>query len=283
MARTLSTVAVALALSALAGSAQATFFSFASDGGDSYFTFRGTAGTGGSFNITEGSPAGLPGPSATQAYSPITLRIDDNNGSNPRVDIRTKFTANLTASYLSSANIFGSLWQHTYRVTGSFSFLDAVTGNLLLRADILDNSGGILTVPGGANTWSSVGAVLGADSFPGTAGIQYTATSDLVTAMGGAAAAAMYNIVIPSGNTQQVSVGPDDFGFDLTVLNVPAAGSQTPVPGAQVALNPQTFLPTQAWASESSFSGSAVGGIPTPGAAALMGLGGLVAARRRRN
>ena len=100
------------------------------------------------------------------------------------------------------------------------------------------NNPGLFTVPGTQNAWSSVGAVLGADSF---ADVTYTATTALVTAMGGAATAAQYGIVV-GGSGSSSSIGPDDFGFDLSVLNSGAIG-------LLVGLDPTTKLPTTAWRS----------------------------------
>src|ERR1041384_118940 len=79
-------LAVGSALS-LATSAQATFFSFASDNNSNSFTFAGTAGAGGSFTINESTrPTGF------------NLLIDDNNGSFASVSIPVEFRANFVAS-----------------------------------------------------------------------------------------------------------------------------------------------------------------------------------------
>lgn len=269
----------------VAGSAQAVFFSFASDAGDSYFTFRTTANTAvpNSFNIVEGSPAGLPGTTTSPAYSAQILRIDDNNGSLAAASLRTKFVANLVAANGTSTQIFPGLWQHSYQVTGSFSFLDAVSGATLLTASVgTANSPALLTVPGpNATTWSTSGAVLGSDSFNV---VTYTAFPALVTAINalGGPTAAQYGIQIPTGAASVDSVGPDDFGFTLTTINVNTSNPPSTVIGPNVALGANK-VPLQNWASEGSYSGSAVGGIPTPGAASLLGLGVLLAARRRRN
>ena len=275
----------AAALSA-AGSAQAVFFSFASDAGDSYFTFRTTANTvvPNSFNIVEGSPAGLPGPVGSPAYSSQILRIDDNNGPLAAISLRTKFVANLVAANGASTQIFPGLWQHSYQVTGSFSFLDAVSGATLLSASVgTANNPALLTVPGpNASTWSTSGAVLGSDSFNV---VTYTAFPALVTAINalGGPTALQYGIEIPTGAASADSVGPnDDFGFTLTTINVNTSNPPSTGIGSNVALGANK-VPLQNWASEGSYSGSAVDGIPTPGAAGLLGLGILVAARRRRN
>ena len=129
-----------------------------------------------------------------------------------------------------------------------------------------------MTAFGTENAWGSSGAILGSDSF---STITYTATDLLVTRLGGAAMAAMYGIVVPAGG-QASSVGPDDFGFTMTVIN-------SGTPGNLVGLDPTRKTPTTSWKSESSYSGSALNGIPAPSAAGLLGLAGVIVARRRRN
>jgi hypothetical protein len=242
-----------------AGTARATFFSFASDVNSNAFTFAGTAGSGGSFSITDFS--------RPNTYS---LLVDDNNGPLPSVAIPVELHANLSVTSGTSTLVAGTLYQHTYHVTGTFGFYDMM-GNALLTVAVGPNNFGVLTVPGTATAWSPTGAVLGADSY---ADVTYTSTSALVAAMGGTAAAAQYGITVGAGGTG-TSVGPDDFAFDLSVINTGSIGSG-------VAIDPTTKLPTSAWRSESSFSGSAFGGIPSPGALSLLLLGGLTAVRRTR-
>lgn len=249
----------ALVIALAAGSAHATLFSFASDVNSNGYTFAGTAGSNGSFNITDFSRPNT-----------FNLLIDDDNGPNPTISIPVEFRANLTANTGTSTQIVGNLWQHSYRVSGSFGFYDTM-GNALLTVNIDSAAPALFTVPGTQNAWSSTGAVLGADSF---ANITYTATSRLVTAMGGAATAANYGITLDTSGSGS-SIGPDDFGFDLTALNGGAIG-------LAVALDPTTRLPTAAWRSESSFSGSVAGVIPTPASASLLALGALMSLRRRK-
>lgn len=260
LCRTSLTAAAALALAA--SSAHATFFSFASDTNDNAYTFSGSAGnasTPSSFTLTN------------DLTSSFSLRIDDNNGAAPEKFVQAKFFATLTVTHANSALIAGTTWRHTYSVTGFFGFNDAITNTLLLRADIGDATPALMTAIGSENSWSSSGAVLGADSF---STVTYTATDLLVTRLGGAAVAALYGIVVPAGG-QASSVGPDDFGFDLTAVN-------TGTPGVLVGLDPTRKTPTTSWKSESSYSGSALNGIPAPSAAGLLGLAGLIVTRRRR-
>lgn len=278
--RTFSSIGVAaLALTALAGSAQATFFSFASDVNHQQFTFQGSAGSGGSFTLNNFTTPNT-----------FNLVIDDNNGPAPAVVLPVEFRANLTATSPVMSTIGGTLVEWNYRVSGSFSFFataatggGVAAGTELLRVTVGPTNGGLLKIPGtfnaagGTRTWSSVGAVLGADSF---ADVTYTAFTGLVTAMGGANTAANYAIAVGAGGSQS-STTPDDFAFTLSSLQGFPAGLPVTSTGPTVALD-ANGLPTTAWRSESSYSGSAIGGIPTPAATALLGVAGLVAARRRR-
>jgi len=249
-----------LAAAALAGSAQAAFFSFASDNDHLNYTFAGTAGAGGTFAITQDV-----GPSN------FLLLVVPANGPFPPQQIATTFSSNLTATWANDNNVAGSLWMHTYTVSGTFGFSNPVNGDQYLKVTIGSGSPGVFTVPGTQTSWSSTGAVLGADSF---ADVTYTFYPALIAALGGGPSAMTYGISVPNGISGD-STGPDDFAFDLSVMN---AGTM----GINVMLNPQTHLPTTTWKSESSFSGSATGLVPTPGAAGLLGLAGLATLRRRR-
>ena len=249
-----------LALALAAGSAQATFFSFASDVNSNSYTFAGTTGTGGAFSITDFSRPNT-----------YTLLVDDDNGPAPTKNIAVEFHANLAISGGTSTSLGGSLFQHSYHVLGTFGFYDMM-GNALLTVNI-GPSAGVLTVPGTATTWATTGAVLGSDSF---ADVSYTASAAFVAALGGASMASMYGIAVGT-NGFGTSLGPDDFAFDLSALNAGAIG-------ASVTIDAATKAPTVSWRSESSFSGAAFGtGIPAPGTVGLLALGlGLIAHRRLR-
>jgi hypothetical protein len=215
------------------------------------YTFGGSAGVLGAFTLTDFS--------RPNTYS---LLIDDNNGPLATIAIPVEFHAALTAGAGQSTNIAGSLWQHSYRVTGTFGFYNAA-GAALLTATVGPTNAALFTVPGTQTTWSSSGAVLGADSF---ADVTYTWSAALITAMGGATVAAQYGIVVGANGTGQSSA-PEDFAFDLSVLNAGAIGSS-------VVIDPTTKAPTSIWRSESSYSGSASPSIPTPGTLGLVGLSG---------
>jgi hypothetical protein len=244
--------ACAFSLAALAGSARATLFSFASDVNSNSFTFAGTAGAGGSFTMSDFSRPNT-----------FNLLVDDNNGPMPTISIPVEFRCDLNITNGTSTQIAGTLYQHSYRALGSFGFYDSM-GNPLLTVVIGPNAG-VLTVPGSQNSWSTTGAVLGSDSF---ADVTYTASAAFIADLGGAAAAQAYGITTAS------SVGPDDFAFSLSVINAGAIG-------ATVSLDPTTHAPTTSWRSESSYSGSAFGGVPAPGAMSLVSFGVALIARRR--
>ena len=241
---------VALALAA--GSAQATLFSFASDVNDNGFTFAGTAGSGGSFTMTDFSRPNT-----------FTLEVNDDNSSHPTVQLPVEFHANLTVSGGQSTLIAGSLYEHSYSVVGTFGFYDMM-GNALLTCAIGPRAG-VLTVPGTQTAWSTTGAVLGGDSY---ADVTYTASAAFVAELGGAATALNYGIAVGS------STLPDDFAFDLDSINAGAIG-------ATVGIDATTKAPTSGWRSQSSFSGAASGGVPAPGACGLAFVGFAIGVSRR--
>jgi len=258
-----SLVASIVTLTALAGSAHATLFRFASDDDSSNFTFRGTAATGNSFAIVNGRD-----PQA----SPLTLKIDDNNGALPSVSLNVGFRANFSARWADSVGLAGAQ-THVYRVLGSFSFVNPANNAVLLTGTISnDNAPAVLTILGSTTAWGSAGSIFGSDTAYNFAGsVVYTATADLITFAQAQAGANLLNYGVQSGGS---SSSPDDFSFTLT-----SATSN----GGAVPINSTSRLPTSAWASEGSFSGSAVNGIPTPGAFGLLGVAGvLIMSRRRR-
>lgn len=214
MIRSLAGLAI---LGAVAGSANAAFFSFASDTADASWTFTGQGN-----QIT----------SALSPNSTIKLEVSDN-GQNP-VSFVTRFSANFTLSYITSIQV-GSSFQHLYNLDGSFAFRDASDNSLIMSATF---TGGSMTALGGRRSWGASGTAFGAD--PETA-INYTLHKDIE----------------PLGLTAgSLPIAPD-FNFTLTVLNtsgiIPYPAS---APGRGVALD-ANFLPSLTWYSEGSYSGSA--------------------------
>lgn len=223
---------------AVAGSAQAALFSFASDVDSSSFTFFGWGNA-----IVDAQD-----PSDTQL-----LFIDDDNGVLPTLPVTVEFDAVFEMAYAGSIPVTGNTFVHTYALAGAFGFFDPDTGAPILTAAL---TGGSLTALGSATSWGTSETIQVNDI--GASEIVYTWWGPAIPAYG-----------LYPGN----SIGPDDAAFTLT-LTLSAAGAGVP-------LDPQTGLPAIDWVSEGSYSGSAFF-IPTPGAAALAGLGLIGMARRRR-
>lgn len=247
-----------IALLGLAGSAQATLFSFASDDASSQFTFQGTAAAANnSFTLTH-----------TSNRVPVTPKIDDNNDVLPTVAIAVGLTANVTLNWFNSLGMGGSQ-THAYSATGTFSFVDPSSGAALLTIAFTNQSPAGMTIGGSMSEWFSSGGLFGSDNGGGGT-VTYTSTPALFTA-GAAVGANLENYGI-FGGANATSTGPDDFSFTLTRVN--AAGAAVPI-------NSTTRAPSAAWNAEGSFSGSATW-IPSPGAFALIGAAGLMVAGRRR-
>lgn len=245
-------------------SAHASLFSFASDTNTGP-TFVGTAGgvggTAGAFDIRDSGPS-----------NQFQLVIDDNNGPAPSAALGVRFEANMRAQWVATTPIAGPTVLHSYSVINgplgafAFRFSDLTTGETLLSASLDGGTQGVFSVVGTNSSWSSAGAIRASDSF---AAVTWTATQALVNKLIGLG-------VNPEtyGIRAGASIGPDDFGFDLTALVTDAGGG--------VAINQNTHAPTTGWHSEGSFSGSAVSGIPSPGSVVLMGMCGLLSIQRRR-
>lgn len=251
----------ALSLTLLTTSAHATLFSFASDDDSTQFTFRGTAASGSNFGIVNGrDPMG----------TPVTLKIDDNNGGNPTVSLNVNFRANFSAFFVNSVGLAGAQ-TFVYGVSGSFSFVDPSTGAALLTGTLGANQPASLTILGSTTAWGTSGSIFSSDTAYNFAGsVVWTSTPGLAAAISAASQNPLNYGVPLAGGT---SGTPDDFSFTLTNLN---SG------GGAVPINSTSRLPTTAWASEGSFSGSALNGIPTPGALSLIGVAGLLVLGRRR-
>jgi hypothetical protein len=249
----MTTVLAATSVLALTGAAQASLFSFASDRNDTLPTFVGTAGAGGTFTLSNAPD------------NRFTLLLDDDNGPVPVTSVDVGFVANLSGAFLATVPFVGNTFQHTYSINGSFKFVDRVTGADLLIANV---NNGLFFTAGSRTSWSTAAVVSASDSIAGGS-VSYTATQAFVDKLLAAGVdPTAYGIRVGT------SSGTDDAGFSLSSLlsNV----------GGLVALG-SGGLPTTSFTAEGSFSGSAAGGVPTPAAASLLGLAGLVAMGRRRN
>lgn len=247
------TVSAAALLLACSGAAEAATLSFASDDDSSFFTLSGAAGSGGAFSIRNGR---------TPAFTPVTLKVDDDNMTQPTFSIAAGLLVNLTATYSGSIGA-GSAQTHVYDLTGTFSFVRASDNFPLVNVAV--NSGSRLAIGGTGTSWSSAGSMFGSDAASGgLSGVDYDTLGlqNVMSTSGfpdGAYGFSFVNIL-------------EDFGFTLTMTN---AG------GGPVAIDAGTRLPTAPWSAEASYSGHVVG-VPAPGAAAGLAVGGLVLARRRR-
>ncbi len=224
----------------LAASANASFFSFASDTGDRQWTFAGLGS-----QVRQGDTAGVN----------IDLIVNNDNGGVDGV-YHTKFFADWSLGYEKSSAV-GSIITHQYRATGVFQWLDADSGGLILSC-AFENA--VFIAAGKQAAWSSTATVMGTDDL---SFVQYT--SGITNADLGIAAGAMG--------------GPQDFAFTMTVINTSGALPYTPNAANRGVALGTDMLPSRAWYAEGSYSGSAV---PTPGSAALLGLGGLAMGKRRR-
>jgi len=249
----------AAAALSLAGTAHGALFSFASDDDSDAFTFRGTAATGTSFTMAH----------ARTPRDRVTLKIDDENGVRPTVSLAVGFTSNLTVSWVGSVGT-GSAQTHAYSVTGTFSFVDVNTGAELLTINLAGQSPAGLAIGGTMTQWASSGTVFGSDSGGGGS-VSYVTVPALFTA--GTAAGADLTQYGIQGGVNATSIGPDDFGFSLTIVNAA---------GGPVGIDPTSRLPTAMWNAEGSYSGAARWGVPSPGAVATFGLALLVVGSRRR-
>jgi len=218
------------------------FFSFASDRDDRSWTFTGTGGT-----IRD----------AADMNDPITLLVDDDNGILPTLEFATEFNADFTIVHAGSVALPTGDVAHNYLLSGTFEFLDNSTLEPILTATVTD---ALLTAVGGKTSWFSAAAIQGSNL--GATEVQYVWSGPDEPGYG-----------LLAGDLPD----PEDFGFDLTVLNtdgsLPFEGK-----GLGVGLD-ASFLPDQPWFSEGSFSGSSV---PGPGTLSLLAISlGLCRSRRR--
>lgn len=223
-------------LALAAGSAQAAFFSFASDTNQNGPTFRNTGANGSTLN--DGGTLNTNG----SVNGPLLADLDED-GPNAPISINARFTFNGSLSNYQAISL-SSGFLHTFRVNGTFSFLDAATSGNVMTATFAN-----AVFASYSNTASTLGR---------TASIQANAGTDptLAFSFGGAL------------GTESL---PEDenFVFTLTSLRNSSGGFVTVTPNGTLG----------DLRSEGSFSAAA---IPAPGAVALLGLGGLIVARRRR-
>lgn len=228
---------------AAAGTAQAGFFSFASDVADQSWTFTG-GGAGVSDSIGPGSP--------------LKLLIDDDNGVMPTLEVSVDFDAAIDIDYAGSVDLGGGNFSHNYHANGSFSFKEITTGITILTVEF-DNQ--LMTALGAEFSWYTTATIQGSENPGGSVDYFWSGAS------------------LPAYGLEPGELGfNEDFAFTLTALNtdgsLPWGGA-----GAGVGLD-DDHLPGKTWYSEGSYSGGA--SIPAPASLALLGAAGLLARRRRR-
>ena len=236
--RILACAAIALT----AGSAQAAFFSFASDTADHAWTFTGSGA-----NVSD----------ATGVNDPIILHIDDNNGVLPRLDVSTQFNASYSLVFQGDVSLGGGVFSHNYLASGSYQFIDIPSGTTLLTVNFTNC---LFTARGGAASWFSTAALQGDDGNGAT-----------VSMIWGGANLPGY------GLAPGALPAPRGFGFDHTALNTSGV---IPWNGQNPGVGLTNMLPNATWFSEASFSAStapAPGGVAVLGLAGLA-----LARRRRR-
>lgn len=217
-------------------------FSFASDVASGVPTFVGEANTGVIDNIRV----------------PTNLFVDDANGPLATLEFDTNFYVDFQMTYTGSFNLPSGQVLHTYAIDGNFEFLGGGDGQVMS----VDVTGGVLTALGDATSWGST-ATIQASSIAGST-VGYT----------------WQNADLPAYNLfDNVTTTDDtDAAFSLTnIFSFPAVGGSV----AGVAIDPQTGLPSLAWESEGSYSGSAFF-VPAPGTVLVTTLGVAVLGRRRR-
>lgn len=228
-------VCFAAALTGFAGSAQAAFFSFASDTADHAWTFTGNGNT-----FTQ----------ATGVNDPIILMIDDQNGTLPSLQYSCRFTATTTLVFAGNVAVGGAI-SHNYSAGGTFSFVDIATNQPILNGSY---AGQLFTARGLQSSWFSTAALQG-DSTSGTMNLNWTGAT------------------LPGYNLTANTVYPGQFSFSLDALNTNGTlpwGGQ----GPGVNLNASNF-PNATWFSEASFVATnnipAPAGLSLLGAAGVLG------------
>jgi hypothetical protein len=233
----------ALAVAAIVSLAGSAHAAFMSFASDSADRAWTFTGTGN--NFTSNSLGG--------ASNPIILNIDDNNGTHPRLEFSCVFTSTTTLAFAGDVQV-GGVISHNYTASGSYSFTDIATNTPIFSVTY---SGLLFTARGGTGTWFTTGALQG-DNTGGTVTMNWTGAN------------------LPDYGLANNATYRGGFNFALDAINtsgvIPYGGQN---PGVGLTNN----LPNATWFSEASFVATTV---PAPAGLSLLGLSGLLAARRRR-
>lgn len=224
------------ALMMLAGSAQASFFSFSSDRNTDGPTFSSLSGK----SVSDGRPFDVTGKVT------IDFMYDaDENGPGAATIIPASFEFDATATSYAVTPFAGS-FIHSWTLAGTYKFTELTTGTTFFSAAF---GNALMTNFSDSSTLLSLsGSIL--SNKPADGSLAF------------ATAGALAGVDVSGGQ---------DFSFSLSAFRSAANGGRVGVAADG------SFL--SQWKSEGSWSAHAV---PAPGALALIGLGGLMLAKRKR-
>lgn len=209
----------ALALAVTAGSAHATFFSFASGSASGAWTFNSQGGA------TFGSGLG---------NTPVTLMIDDRNGLLPTLEVSSRFESTITLSHVASVPLGGGTYSHIYLANGGYSFIDTAAGTPLLTTQF-ENA--LFTARGGASSWATAASLQGDGTGNGSVTMTWSGAS------------------LPGYGLMPGVLDMPSFAFGLTALNSSGAIPYNfEMPGRDLA----NSLPSGSWYAEASFTAAAI-------------------------
>lgn len=185
-------------------------------------------------------------------FGPTTVDMlfdPDESGPQMPITVPAALHVDLSMSYASSAPLGFGMFAHAFNVLGTFQYTNLIGNDEFLVKATVDLGEAIFVGLGNGTTVMSA-SITGAD-------MMYDQVSFDPAILG----FSMINC-------------PGDFGFTITALNG-GAGATLVRNGSGQVIGINNFM------AESSFSGSFTN-VPTPGAAALAGLAGVTAIRRRR-
>jgi hypothetical protein len=263
MARITQAAVASLMLAAgMASTAQAGFFSFASDSEPSRWTFTGPA------NDQLADTFATPGNGIL-----VQLLVNDHNGGTT-LAYNTALTGQFnmgTGTAIRRGT--GNAVEYLYTLAGSFTFVDLATGRPLLSASFEE---GFLSSLG-LGQFDEGGALI-AGSWGSTATIQANTQASFVSYQ-------WFGPDLPSYDlfNNQTSTGPADLAFTLSVINT---NGGTPLPAGAPRGTPLSLPDLRpnapgSWYAEGSYSGSALF-VPTPGSLVLTAAGLLCMPPKRR-
>lgn len=262
----------------MAANAQAVTFSFASDDNADGPTFMGTP------VLTAGEPDDVAGPSFMpssgdvidgrpidgdgEVFTFLSIDLDEDGPVDVLyVPALFEFEADFT-SYAPFA--IGGMTAHNYTMDGSFKFYDAASEVPTLLMEVVFTGALFTSFGPDAGTWGQTATIQGSESA--TSSVSITITPDLIIddeSFGPLDGTPIVELLEDRG-------GSEDFAFTLT--NV-----RSLFDGDNVGIFSEIGLPFDQWAAEGSFSAhQAATFVPEPASLALVAIGGVLVAWRRR-